>query len=216
MDVKVLAYTKSSGNVRIERISDGQIFNVKIDLFDPESQKKIVEAAPVAKAELEIKVSAGRRRERLGESSFMKKQTVSASLKVLNDSRDIDFADGKATVFLVGRQTKRFAERDQDYGKVLGKNEFKLSVNAGRETEFECKPVVTEYDSDKDDTNVGGWEYYGYLVVIQNADGSVHSVDTSIGNLKKEVEEAPAIGKSFLSLNEGSLVEKDLAQRSKN
>lgn len=212
MEVEILAYTESSGNLKIKR-SDGQVFNVKIDVFDTESQAKIKANAPKAKADLVIRVSVGKRRSRQGDSSYMKDQTISASVAIENDSRDIDFKGGKGTLFLIARQTKRYADDAADYGKVLGKESFPVSALPGDSFEYEAQPIVTSYDSDRDSSNIGGWEYYGYLFILQDEDGEIHSVDTSIGNLKKEVETYPATAKKLLGLSKEQLVEKDLSRR---
>lgn len=213
MSVDVLSYTASSGNVRIKRLPDGTMFNVKLNLFDPASQKKIIEVAPKAKPRLLARVSAGKRRERLGDSSYMKKQTITATATIENDSRDIDFVGGKGTILLVARQTERYANRDADYGKILQKETFTATINPGKVFKFECKPVVTEYDSDRDSSNIGGWEYYGWVLVMQDKDGDIVAVETSIGNLKKEVEQDPVIGRLFLELSEGKIVEKNLSKK---
>lgn len=213
MTVDVLAYTESSGNVRIKRVNDGAIFNVKLNIFDSASQEKIKAAAPKQKARLEVNVSVAKRRQDVPGSSYMERQTIKAKAKIENASRDIDFIDGKGTILLVGREMKRFANRDADYGKIIHKESFSATLNPGREMEYEFKPIVTEYDSDKDSTNIGGIAYYGWLLVIQEKDGSIHSVETSIGNLKKESDEDPGIGKIFLGLNVGQLVEKNLSKR---
>lgn len=213
MKVEVLGYNPSSGNLKIERVEDGQHFNVKIGMFDAPSQKRIVDNAPKLKADLEIKVSVGKRRSRQGVSSYMKDQTISASVAVNNESRDIDFPAGEGTLLLIARQTRRYAEDEEDYGKVLSKQQFNIEAKAGAQTSVEAKPIVTSYDSDRDSSNVGGWEYYGYAFILVDSDGDIHTVDTSIGNLKKDVEENPVIGKELLNLAEGSLVEKDLAAR---
>ncbi|MEM9281007.1 MAG: hypothetical protein AAGA96_04210 [Verrucomicrobiota bacterium] len=212
MTVEVLSYTASSGNVKIKR-TDGQQFQVKLDIFDAASQKKIIENAPVERAKMLIRVSVGKRRSRQGDSSYMKDQTISASITVENDSRDIDFRAGKGTLFLIARQTKRYSDRDADYGKVLSKEEYQVTVDAGEEFTYEAKPVVTSYDSDRDSTNIGGWEYYGYLFLLQNEDGSVHSAETSIGNLETEIESSPAVAKKLLKLAKEELVEKNLEKR---
>ena len=213
MNIEVLKYTKSSGNVRIERIEDGKIFNVKLNLFDAESQTKIVEAAPKARADLDIKLSAGKRRKKQPGSSFMEDQTVTASVLIKNESRDVDFEKGKATAFLVARQTKRFANRDEDYGKILAKQTFNVSLPAGQETKYECKPVTTSYDADRDETNVGGWEYYGYVVIVEDGEGAIHSIETSIGNLKKDLDETPELGKQILGLSKDQTVQKNLTKK---
>ncbi|MDF1849893.1 MAG: hypothetical protein P1U85_03600 [Verrucomicrobiales bacterium] len=189
---------------------DGQVFEVKIDVFDLESQKSIIENAPKPKAELLIQTSVGKRNKRQSGSSYMKDQTISASVKIENDSRNIDFSEGKGTLFLIARQTRRYSDRDSDYGKVLSKQTFNISVKASEERKFEAQPIVTSYDSDRDETNIGGWAYYGYLFILQDKDGEIHSVDCSIGNLKKDVESDPTLAKKILPLTKESLVEKNL------
>lgn len=213
MKIDVLSYTVSSGNVRIKRTSDGAVFNTRMTAFDAASQEKIKQVAPVAKAKMLSKVSVGRRRKNVKGSSFMERQTITAKATIENESRDIDFVDGKGTVLLVAREMGRFSDKNDDYGKILLKENFGVTVNPGKEFKFECKPVVTEYDSDRDNSNIGGWEYYGWVIILQGKDGSVNSVETSIGNLKKEVDEDPRIGDAFLSLKKGSLVEKNLTVR---
>ncbi len=212
MSIKVLGYTKSTGEVKMSR-SDGQVFVVNLNVFDTESQGKIIAAAPPERARLAISVSAGKRRERKGDSSYMKNQTVTAKAKVENESRKINFSKGKGTVILVARQTARFANRDEDYGKILLKQQFNIDVEAGREFEYECKPLVTSYDSDKDSSNVGGWMYYGYVFIVQNEDGTIASATTSIGNLQKTVEEVPEASRKLLALSEGAVVQKNLSAR---
>ena len=80
MNVEVLAFTESSGNVRIKRIPDGAIFNVKIDVFDAESQGKIKEVAPKPTPKLDIKVSAGARRADFKNSGYMERQKITATI----------------------------------------------------------------------------------------------------------------------------------------
>ncbi len=212
MEVEVLGYTSSSGNVKIQRV-DGQQFQVKLGLFDSASQQKIIDNTPQERAKILIRVSVGKRRSRQGDSSYMKDQTISATTTIENESRDIDFSKGKGTLFLIARQTRRYSEDDADYGKVLSKQEFNVSIDASEEFSYEAKSIVTSYDSDRDSSNVGGWEYYGYLFVLENDDGSVHTVETSLGSLKTEVEASPGTGKKLLKLSEGDLVEKNLAKR---
>ncbi|MCB1235485.1 MAG: hypothetical protein KDM91_10470 [Verrucomicrobiae bacterium] len=216
MDVEVLAYTKSSGNVRIKRTSDGQIFNVKLDAFDAESQKKIADAAPVAMPKLNIEVSNGARRAREGNSSYMKRQEITASVSVKNESRDIDLAKTKFTILLIGRNTSRFADRDQDWSKILANETFTNSLPAGQELKFECKPIMTSYDSDKDYTNVGGWDFDGYLLVLQDEEGRVIEAKTSIGVVESStLKDKPFLAKAT-QLSVGTEVERDLTPHGRN
>lgn len=209
MEVEVISYVPRTRMTKFKR-TDGQVFEVKIDVFDLESQKLILDHAPKPKAELVIRTSVGKRNKRQAGSSYMKDQTISATVTIENDSRDVDFSKGKGTLFLIARQTRRYSDRDEDYGKILSKQTFDVSVEASEERAFEAQPVVASYDSDRDETNIGGWAYYGYLFILQDSEGNVYSVECSIGNLKKDVEEDPVLAKKILPLENGSLVEKNL------
>ncbi len=211
MDISVISYTKATGETKIKR-ADGAVFVVKLAMFDEASRKKIIAAAPKERADLLIKPSVGKRRKNQPGSSYMEDQTITASVYMKNLSRDIHFEDGKVTVFLVARQTSRFADRNADYGKILSRQTFNFSLKPDQDVKIECKPIVTSYDSDRDSSNVGGWEYFGYMLIIQEKDGSIHSVETSIGRLKKAMDETPGSGKVFLELREGQMVEKDLSK----
>jgi hypothetical protein len=212
MEVDVLAHTPKTGQTKIKR-TDGQVFNVNINMFDEASQKRIVENAPKPSAELLVRVSVGKRRKRQGDSSYMKDQTITASITVENDSRDIDFNDGTGTLFLIARQTRRYAEDDADYGKVLSKQTFRITTKADKEASYEAKPVITSYDSDRDSSNVGGWEYYGYLFILEDDEKAIKEVVTSIGNLKKDVESDTTLAKKLLGLSQESIVQKNLEKR---
>jgi len=210
MDVEVLAYTKSSGNVKIKRKSDGQIFTVKISLFDAASQKAIADAAPVAMPDLRVQVSVGRRRAREGSSTYKKTQEISVTVKVENQSRDIDLEKSKFTVLLIGRNMLRYSNRNADSAKVLLKENFSGELGAGKKLEFECSPVITSYDSDRDSSNIGGWEYDGYLMVVQDAAGKVVNSYSNIGPVKVDTLKREDLLKKALDLTVGTETQRNL------
>ncbi|MEO0415435.1 MAG: hypothetical protein AAF226_10845, partial [Verrucomicrobiota bacterium] len=211
MDVEVMAYSESSKQTTIRR-GDGQVFTVPISMFDENSQKQIIEIAPAPKASLAARLSVGKRRERKEDSSYMKIQTLTGQVVIQNKTLKIDFK-GKGSAFLVARQTARYKNREEDYGKILAREDFDINVAGGKEFRFECEPIKTEYDSDRDDSNIGGWEYYGWLLIIQDSDGEVYLADTSIGNLKTEIEESELYAEQLLSLQKDQQVEKNLQSR---
>jgi archaellin len=216
MEVEVLGYTKSSGNLRIKRSVDGQIFNTKIEMFDEASRKAIEAVAPAMMPELRVDVSVGKRRAREGNSSFMKTQEISTGLKITNGSRDIDLARSKFTVLLMGRSTKRYRDREADAGIVLSKESFEQSVAAGKFVEYECKPVVTSFDSDFDDSNIGGWEYDGYVLIIQDEAGKIIDAKSNIGPVQTETLKDPEQLKKALNLNKDTVVERNLKPSGKS
>ncbi len=210
MTVEVLAHTESSGNVRINRLPDGQIFNLKITMFDEASQKAIAEAAPALKPRLRVDVSVGRRRAREGDSSYRKTQDITVTVKVRNDSRDIDLATTRFTVLLVGRNMLRYSDDNADTAKVLAKEEFTKDLAAGKELEYECAPVTTSYDSDRDSSNIGGWEYDGYLLVLQDETGRVIDAYSNVGPVEVLTLKDPALLKAALALPVDKEVQRSL------
>lgn len=216
MTIDVLAFTQSSGNVKIKRVSDGSMFTVKLEMFNKASQEAIKKVAPKAKAKLDVKVTVAKKQRDVKGSYYMERQTITAKINIENESRDVDLTKAKGTMFLVGRAQKRYADSDQDYGKILHKESFSANAKPFQSMTYETKPFTTEYDQDRDYTNLGGWKYYGWMLVLQEEDGSVHSVRTSIGNLKKEVDAYPELGKTYLALKAGQVVQKNLAKKPSN
>ncbi len=212
MTVEVIGYTASSGNVQIKR-NDGQIFNTKLSVFDEESQKKIVANAPKEMAKLDIDVSIGRKRERQGGSFYMKNMIVSTSVKVANRSRDIDLAKTNFTILLVGRNSRRYANRDEDWYKILSVQKFSAELAAGKSSEFELTSFKTSYDSDKDYSNVGGWEFEGYLLVGLDAEGKIVATKTTLGDVGTITLKDNEKTLKAMALGEGSETEHDLSPR---
>ena len=210
MTVEVMSYTVSSGNVQVKR-DDGQILNTKLSVFDKESQAKIIENAPVELANLDLDVSIGRRRDRQSNSSYMKNQTITAKVKVTNRSRDIDLAETKFTILLVGRNSRRYANREEDWYKILSNQTFNTKLVAGKISEHEVKSVRTSYDSDKDSSNSGGWEFEGYLLVAQDADGKVIATKTTLGDVKTYTVKVEKLLLAAIALKEGAQTKHDLS-----
>jgi len=212
MTVEVISYTASSGNVRIKR-ADGQLFNTKIDVFDPASRELIIANAPKELAEFEMDVSIGKKRRDQGSSSYMENMTITTSAKITNQSRDVDLDETKFTILLVARNSKRYADRSQDWYKVLSVQNFSTQLVAGKFSEHELKLIETSYDSDKDSSNLGGWEFEGYLLVAQDKEGKIIATKTTLGQvLTTTVKEEKRIREALL-LREDTETNHDLTPR---
>ncbi len=212
MTVEVLSHTASSGNVRIQRI-DGQIFNTKLEVFDAASQEKIVANAPKEVAKLEMDVSVGKKRRDQGSSTFMENMTITTSAKISNVTRDIDLGETSFTILLVARNSRRYADRTQDWYRILSVQKFSTQLPAGKFSEHELKPVLTSYDSDKDSSNLGGWEFEGYLLVAQDPAGKILATKTSLGTVSTTTVKDEKLILDALKLSEGMETEHDLKPR---
>jgi len=212
MEVEVQAYTKSSGNVRIRRLTDGQVFNTKLEAFDGPSQAAIVAAAPVEIPPLRIDVTVGRRRKQQGNSSYMKEQDVTCTVKIRNEARDIDLPPSRFTILLIGRTTLRHRDRSSDYCRILAKETFDKAIPAGRDAEYQCQTITTSFDSDRDFTNLGGWEFDGYLIVVQDEQGKILDAKSSIGPVGTVTLKDEKLIRQAIGFSVGTEVERDLSR----
>lgn len=212
MTVEIISYTASSGNVRIKR-ADGKFFNTKISVFDGASQEKIIANAPRELPDFSLDVSIGRQRARAGNSSYMQNMTITTSVKVENTSRDIDLDQTNCTIVLVGRNSKRYANRAYDWYKVLSVQTFSTKLVAGGTSEHELKAIETTYDQDKDSSNLGGWEFEGYLLVAQDEDGNIIATKTTLGDVGITTVKDPKAVLAAIALREGTETNHDLTPR---
>lgn len=212
MSVEIVSYTASSGNVRIKR-ADGQFFNTKISVFDAPSQEKIIANAPKELPDFTLDVSIGRQRARQGNSAYMQNMTITTSVKVENKSRDIDLGQTNCTIVLVGRNSKRYADRGLDWYKVLSVQKFSTQLVAGKSSAHELKSVETSYDQDKDSSNVGGWEFEGYLLVAQDKDGNIIATKTTLGEVGTVTVKDAKATLAAIALSEGTETNHDLTPR---
>lgn len=212
MTVEVLAYTASSGNVRVKR-TDGQIFNTKIDVFNPASQKLIAENAPLALPEFTMDVSIGKKRKDQAGSSYMENMTISSSAKISNPSRDLDLPQTHFTILLIGRNSRRYANRAEDWLKILSVQKFQTELVAGKFSEHELEKIETSYDSDKDSSNVGGWEFEGYLLVAMDPEGKILATKSTIGSVATTTLKDEKQIRKALELGVGLEVNPDLSPR---
>lgn len=212
MTVEIISHTASSGNVRIKR-ADGQFFNTKISVFDAASQEKIIANAPKELPDFTFDVSNGRQRARQGNSAYMQEMTITTSVKVENRSRDIDLDQTNCTIVLVGRNAKRYANRAYDWYKILSVQKFSTKLVAGKSSEHELKAIETVYDQDKDSSNLGGWEFEGYLLVAQDEEGNIIATKTSLGQVGITTAKDPKAVLAAIALSEGTETNDDLTPR---
>lgn len=215
MSVEVLAYTASSGNVRVKR-SDGQIFNTKIDVFDLASRERIIANAPVEVPKFDMDVSVGKKRKDQANSTFMENMTISTSVTITNQSRDIDLGETKLTILFVARNSRRYADRSQDWYKILSVQRFSTQLDAGKSSRHELQPIETSYDSDKDKSNLGGWEFEGYLLVAADAAGKIIATKTSLGQVSTTTVKDEKLLQEALKLREGTETNHDLTPRGRS
>jgi hypothetical protein len=212
MTVEVLSYTPANGTLRLRR-ADGQIFDTKIDLFDAPSKERIAANAPKETASFSMEAVVGKRRKKVPGSSYRETATVTTTVKITNQTRNLDLGETKFTVLLLGRNSRRYANRSEDWLKVLSVQEFSASAPAGKTFSRDLKPIETTYDSDKDSSNVGGWEYEGYLLVARDPEGRILSSKSSLGAVNTTTLKDEKRTLDALKLTEGVETNHDLSPR---
>jgi hypothetical protein len=143
----------------------------------------------------------------------MQSMTITTSVKVENTSRDIDLDQTNCTIVLVGRNSKRYANRAYDWYKVLSVQKFSTKLVAGGTSEHELKAIETTYDQDKDSSNLGGWEFEGYLLVAQDEDGNIIATKTTLGDVGITTVKDPKAVLAAIALREGTETNHDLTPR---
>jgi hypothetical protein len=143
----------------------------------------------------------------------MQNMTITTSVKVENKSRDIDLDQTNCTIVLVGRNSKRYADRALDWYKVLSVQKFSTQLVAGKSSKHELKSVETSYDQDKDSSNLGGWEFEGYLLVAQDKDGNIIATKTTLGEVGTVTVKDAKATLAAIALSEGTETNHDLIPR---
>lgn len=212
MTVEILSYDAAKGTLRLRR-DDGRTFDAKIDLFDAPSQERISANAPKETASFSMEAVVGKRRKNVTGSFYRETSTITTTVKIVNESRNLALGETKFTILLVGRNSRRYANRDEDWLKILSVQEFSAPVPAGETFSRDLKPIQTTNDSDKDSSNVGGWEYEGYLLVARDSEGRILSAKSSLGGVNATTLKEEKRILDAIKLSEGAETDHELSPR---
>ncbi len=172
-------------DVRFKRVDNAKEFTVPLTRFDEASQGKIKEQAATLPAVLppfDIDVVIGKRHDK-GSSYYLVDQKISVTVMLKNKSNDVALPDLKGRIVFVGRD-----QRTEDDFIVLSAQEFKVGLKPTEKSESELESFVTIYDGDqKGRGNVGGYQYYGYLLVFLNEKNEIVYDYTTSGPIRKLV-----------------------------
>jgi hypothetical protein len=86
-------------------------------------------------------------------------------------------------------------------------------LTAGKSSEHELRAIETTYDQDKDSSNLGGWEFEGYLLVAQDEDGNIIATKTTLGDVGTTTLKDPKAVLAAIALSEGMETNHDLTPR---
>ncbi len=172
-------------DVRFKRVDNAKEFTVPLTQFDGPSQAKIKDEAATLPPELppfDIDVVIGKRHDE-ADRFYMVDQKISTTIKLKNMSNDVALPKLKGRMVFVGRD-----QRTEDDFIVLSAQEFKVGLDPAEKSENELESFVTRYDGDsKGRGNVGGYQYYGYLIVFMDDKGEIVYDYTTSGPIRKAV-----------------------------
>ena len=174
----------------------GKEYTLPISQFDAASQERIskeASALPASPLKITADVVIGKRR-RKDDSYYMVKQDVSCTVKLTNAASTGQTPTLTGRVIFFGQN-----QRQAEIYTVLSTQTFTTQVSAGETFLKEMEEFTTTYDSDnKGYGNVGGFQYFGYLLVLQDANGEIVFDQTTSGSIRQTLNNKPSLTKAIL------------------
>lgn len=188
-------------SVTFRRQGDPKEFTLPIGNFDGTSQeliRKESSSLPAVLPKIQPDVVIGKRR-RKDNSYYRVIQDVTCTVKLSNLSNTLQVPALKGTIVFIGQD-----QRTPEVLSVLSSQSFEFSMKPGESLSKEMEPFFTTYDSDnKGVGNVGGFQYFGYILVLTDASGNVVLDDTTTGSIRQAIKERPAVIKEVISYPKG-------------
>ncbi len=183
LEIELMSVTGQ--DVRFKRVDNAREFTMSLAQFDQVSQTKIIEESaslPIVLPPFDIEVVIGKRHDE-GSSYYMVDQRISTTVKLKNKSNDVALPPLKGRMVFIGRDQKT-----EDDFTVLSVQEFKVGIPPAGASETSLEPFVTRYDGDQKGLhNVGGYQYFGYLIVFLNDKDEIVFDYTTSGPIRKIV-----------------------------
>lgn len=206
IDIEIVRVTDNS--VTFRRAGGPTEFTLPLANFNQASQdliRKQASALPAAPPKLQADVVLGKRRRDKGDSYYMVKQEITSTVKLSNLSPSVPVAGVHATLVYIGQNT-----RTPDLYSVLNSQEFEASIEPGTTHVKEMEAFSTTYDSDNKGTNnIGGYQYFDYVLVVTDAGGNVVLTEATAGSFKLALAARPNLAKEVV----GFAVGKTLTER---
>lgn len=200
--IEIELISLANDSVTFRRQGNLKEFILPISNFDAASQeliRKNAAALPPLMPKLQADVVLGKRRKDVTDNYYMVKQEITATVKITNPSTTDKASGISGTLVYVGQDT-----RTPDLYSVLSSQKFEASINAGATFEKEMEAFSTTYDSDnKGVNNVGGYQYYGYVLVLQDPAGNVILNQATAGSFKLALAAKPELVKEVIKYTTG-------------
>lgn len=206
--IEIQLISLAGDKVTFSRKGDAKEFTMPITNFADTSQDLIRKQAallPAVLPKIESDVVVGKRR-RKDDSFYMVRQEITSTVKLANLDKNAAVPPVEVTLIFLGQN-----RRTPDILTILSKQSFEASIEPGQTFSKEMRSFITAYDSDnKGFGNIGGFQYYGYILAIVGPDGKISSYTTSSSTVRQQLEEKQHLLEELLEYKQGKMLTEKL------
>jgi hypothetical protein len=166
---------------------------------DKTAQEKLAKKYP----SLHIQAKVGKRNSPVGTSSYMMTMTMTPEV-VIESARTQPMASASATFLLVTMETSaKYRRGEEELIIATSETQGIPAVAKGSRRSIEFQPLSSRYDSDRDDSNVGGQEYKYYIMAVFADDNQFLHFETNCPELSRYLQAHPDLRVKFLGMKPG-------------
>lgn len=202
IEIELISTTGTS--VTFRRTSDSKEFTLPINNFVADSQELIRKEAsrvPVAMPKIQPDVTIGKRRQK-GDSYYMVTQEINTTVKLTNPSLTIPIPTVSGKIIFIGQD-----RRTPELLSILSTQSVETPLKPGETVTKVMDGFLTSYDSDnKGSGNIGGAQYFGFILVLMDESGKVVVDHTSTGSLRQAISNKPSVLKQIITYPRGKFL----------
>lgn len=152
---------------------------------------------------IRIKTNVGTRRRQVNGSSYMKTMVMTPSVAIESASTQ-PMAAASATCLLITMDTREKYTRGDEELKVATNESIEIpAVPKGQRRTFDFAELQTQFDGDRDYTNVGGDVYKYFIMAVFSDDKKFLHFETNCVALDKHLKANPDLRIKFLGMKPG-------------
>jgi hypothetical protein len=193
----------ADNSVTFRRQGDPKEFTLPVSNFDQTSQDLIRKQAgslPAVMPKILPDVIIGKRRQDKAGSYYMVKQEITCTVKLTNQSTSVPVPAITGKIVFIGQETST-----PGLFSVLSNQNFEATIKPGETFTKELDAFFTSYDSDnKGSGNVGGYQYYGYVLALMDDTGKVILELTTTGSFRLALASKTGLIKQVVNLPKGT------------
>lgn len=205
--IEIEVVSLSGDSVTFSRTGSAREFTLPINSFEENSRELIRKQAallPPPVPKISADVSIGKKRKKY--SYYMEKQTVSCSVKLSNLDTTRAAPPLQGQIVFLGQNCKY-----TNIFIVLSTQTFETSIERGGSVTRELKSFSTAYDNyNKGTGNIGGFEYYGYVLVLKDKDGRIVFDQPTAGKLAQTLKDKKRLIEEIMGYTKGQQLTEDL------